>query len=126
MEENSKNGFREDLKREFESIKATLEEAGVYDPSLDVSIEKAATDLLIYRKLRNACLAEETPLTFTEKSREGDSRIKVNPIFNECGKQSKVVGDAFDKLLMNAKAKGKKVGRAGDKLTKLMNDYKSD
>ena len=124
METSEKNTAKTRLKDIIQSIQQMLEETGVYDASLSFSVEKAATDLLIYRRLRDACLDDDTSLTFTEQSREGDDRIKMNPIFAECARQSKVVGDAFDKLMMNAKGRGKK--KNSDKLAQLMNDLKVD
>lgn len=103
-------------------IRTILKDAGVYDKSLGYMIELAASDLLLYRRLRSVCLNDDTPLTYNERSREHDDRIKMNPIFAEFRKQSQVVCDDFDKLTMNVKSKKKRV-EADDNLTKLLNDF---
>ena len=124
MEEKNK---KERLNDAINEIKRILEEVGVYDASLFFSVEKAASDLMVYRKIRDVCMDDGTPLTFTEKSREGDDRIKPNPLYEMYRKQSGEVGDALADLLMNVKSKGKNaVKSAGDKLMQLMNDLKGE
>ena len=106
-------------------IRSTLKDVGVYDRSLGYMIELTASDLLIYRRFRSVCLDDGTPLTYNETSREGDDRIKMNPVFAEFRRQSQVVCDDFDKLTMNVKSKKKKAD-ADDNLTRLLNDFSND
>lgn len=109
-------------------ITKKLTEAGAYDPTLSYQVELVASDLLIYRKLRDACLDDEESVTFKEKSREGNSRTKVNPIFSELRRQSKIVQEGLDMLTMNIKSKKKK-GETSDtiqELTRMMKEEEDD
>lgn len=105
-------------------ITKKLTEAGAYDPTLSYQVELVASDLLIYRKLRDACLDDEESVTFKEKSREGNSRTKVNPIFSELRRQSKIVQEGLDMLTMNIKSKKKKAetSDAIQELTRMMKE----
>ena len=106
-------------------IRNVLRKVGAYDESLGYQIEVVATDLLIYRKLREQILAEDFSMTFNEQSREGDARIKLNPLFSTYQEQSKRVTDGFDKLTMNVKAKKKKV-EAKDTFADFMSAMRDD
>lgn len=109
-------------------ITKKLTEAGAYDPTLSYQVELVASDLLIYRKLRDACLDDEETVTFEEKSREGNSRTKVNPIFSELRRQSKVVQEGLDMLTMNIKSKKKKAETSDtiQELTRIMKEEEDD
>lgn len=109
-------------------ITKKLTEAGAYDPTLSYQVELVASDLLIYRKLRDACLDDEESVTFKEKSREGNSRTKVNPIFSELRRQSKIVQEGLDMLTMNIKSKKKKAetSDAIQELTRMMKEEEDD
>lgn len=91
-------------------------------------MELVASDLLIYRKLRDACLDDEESVTFKEKSREGNSRTKVNPIFSELRRQSKIVQEGLDMLTMNIKSKKKKAETSDTirELTRMMKEEEDD
>ena len=109
-------------------ITKKLTEAGAYDPTLSYQVELVASDLLIYRKLRDACLDDEESVTFKEKSREGNSRTKVNPIFSELRRQSKIVQEGLDMLTMNIKSKKKKAETSDtiQELTQMMKEEEDD
>lgn len=109
-------------------ITKKLTEAGAYDPTLSYQVELVASDLLIYRKLRDACLEEEESVTFKEKSREGNSRTRVNPIFSELRRQSKIVQEGLDMLTMNIKSKKKKAETSDtiQELTRMMKEEEDD
>lgn len=109
-------------------ITKKLTEAGAYDPTLSCQVELVASDLLIYRKLRDACLDDEESVTFKEKSREGNSRTKVNPIFSELRRQSKIVQEGLDMLTMNIKSKKKKAETSDtiQELTRMMKEEEDD
>ena len=109
-------------------ITKKLTEAGAYDPTLSYQVELVASDLLIYRKLRDACLDDEESVTFKEKSREGNSRTKVNPIFSELRRQSKIVQEGLDMLTMNIKSKKKKAETSDtiQELTRMMKEEEDD
>ena len=90
------------LKRQ---IRKVLEDYGGYDDTLGLQIELVATDILVYRKLREALLDDSTSLTRTEISREGEGRLRVNPLVFELREQSKIVQKGLDSLTMNIKSK---------------------
>ena len=96
-------------------IKKKLKDAGVYDSTLAYQ--------LVYRKFRDACLSDDTAVSFTEKSREGDDRIKVSPLFSAMRQQSKIVREGLDALTMNIKSKKVKK-EVDDKLYEILNQFK--
>ncbi len=104
-------------------IKKKLKDAGVYDPTLAYQVELVASDLLIYRKFRDACLSDDTDVSFTEKSREGNDRIKVSPLFSAMRQQSKIVREGLDALTMNIKSKKVKK-EVDDKLYEILGQFK--
>ena len=103
-------------------IKRKLEAAGVYDATLTYQVELVASDLLVYRKFRDACLRDDVTVTFTEKSREGDPRLKVSPVFAALRLQSKIVRDGLDALTMNIKSKKVKKD-VEDSFSRFMNEF---
>ena len=72
-------------------IRRHLQKADVYAPELSYQIELAASDILLYRKLREKALSEDTHITVTEYSREGKPREKINPVFAAMKEQADVV-----------------------------------
>ena len=88
-----------------ETIRRQLKEAGVYDPEISYQIELTASDILLYRKLRDEALAEETDVLITEFSREQRPRQKINPIFDAMKKQADVVRKDLRALYMNRELK---------------------
>jgi len=98
-----------------------LEDAGVYEKSLIFQVELVAGDILAYRKVRNALLNDGEDATFPIERREGDTIIKINPLFAELRLQSKSVREGLDKLTMNIKSKKNKADTE-DGLSKLA-DY---
>lgn len=86
-------------------IRRQLIKAGVYSQELAYQVELAASDLLLYRKLRDAALSESTEVTVTEYSRENNAREKINPIFDAMKKQADVVRKDLRALYMNRELK---------------------
>ncbi len=91
----------ENIKRHIRNV---LKNSGGYDVTLGYQIELVATDILLYRKIREAVQSLDT-VTITEKSREGNDRIKPHPLIFELREQSKVVSRGLDMLMMNIKSK---------------------
>lgn len=106
-------------------IKKKLEDAGVYDATLSYQVELVASDLLIYRKFRDACLDDTVSVTFEEKSREGHARTKVSPVFSALRLQSKIVREGLDALTMNIKSKKAKK-EVEDSFGKFMAEFGED
>lgn len=57
-------------------IREALEERGVYDESLDITIEKLA---MLYEQFDKASAVVGDEMVITQKSREGDERQLLNP-----------------------------------------------
>ncbi len=61
-------------------IRRLLQEQNKYRKELTYQIEMAASVVLVWRKIRNEVLCEDFKMVLTEKSREGDFRMKTNPL----------------------------------------------
>ena len=58
-----------------------LKDEGLYRKEMSQQVELTASTLLVFRKVRDEALNEIEKATIKETSREGDTRIKNNPIF---------------------------------------------
>ena len=112
----------EKIRREINNVKRyitkLLKDAGSYEPRLGYQIESVASDILIYRRLRDQLLTR-TDFMVVEKSREGYDRAKVTSLVMEVRLQSERVQKGLDLLLMNVKSKKGK-GPAKDSLSEFM------
>ena len=122
MATKTQTGTIEGLKRQ---IKKVLSDYGGYDDTLGLQIELVATDILVYRKLRIALLDPEINLVNVELSREGDERLRVNPLVFELREQSKTVQKGLDSLTMNIKSK-KEREVVEDTFNKFMEELNKD
>lgn len=82
-------------------IRRLLKNGGTYSKELTYQVETLAIDLLTYRKMYEEAFAPGTTVMIKEKSREGNERYRVNPIFELLGKQSDVVRRDLKALGMN-------------------------
>ena len=62
-------------------LRKVLKDEGLYRKEMSQQVELTASTLLVFRKIRDAALDEIEKATIKETSREGDTRIKNNPIF---------------------------------------------
>ena len=62
-------------------LRKVLKTEGLYRPEMSQQVELTASTLLVFRKVRDEALDEIEKATIKETSREGDTRIKNNPIF---------------------------------------------
>ena len=62
-------------------LRKVLKDEGLYRKEMSQQVELTASTLLVFRKIRDAALDELEKATIKETSREGDTRIKNNPIF---------------------------------------------
>ena len=62
-------------------LRKVLKDEGLYRKEMSQQVELTASTLLVFRKVRDAALDEIEKATIKETSREGDTRIKNNPIF---------------------------------------------
>jgi hypothetical protein len=114
------------VRREIANIKRyitkLLKEEGSYQPRLGYQIESVASDIIIYRRLRDQLLTK-TDFMVVEKSREGYDRSKVTSLVMEVRLQSERVQKGLDLLLMNVKSKKGK-GQGKDALSEFMEAMK--
>ena len=111
------------LERLTRYIRGLLKKQGVWDGTQGYQIELVATDIIIYRRLRERLLSED--IVIVEKSREGDDRVKPNPLIFQLREQSKLVSKGLDMLWMNVKSKGGKTESA-DAFASFMDGLNDD
>ena len=63
------------------TLRQTLKDEGLYHPEMARQVELTASTLMLFRKVREVAMSEAEKVTIKETSREGDGRIKNNPIF---------------------------------------------
>ena len=63
------------------TLRQTLKDENLYRPEMARQVELTASTLMVWRKVRDAVIKECERVTIKETSREGDGRIKNNPMF---------------------------------------------
>ena len=111
------NGQVVSLKKYIVSV---LKKRGLWDPELSYQVETTARDILLYRRLSDECLKEETEILIEETSREGDKRYKMNPVFDAVKKYADVVRNDLKALCMNRSAKKFEKIEDNDAMDELM------
>ena len=108
------------LKNLARYVRGVLRRAGKWSPEMSYQVELLATDLLVYRKLRDDVL--NNGVTAIETSREGHSREKLRPSVQMLRQQADTVRADLNVLLMN-RALERDGGQGGDDLlAKLLAD----
>ena len=104
------------------TIRRILQENGKYSNEMSYQIELLASDLLVFRRIREKALDENTKLIDLEKSREGFDREKENPIFILMARYADRVRKDLRALMMNQEIQQGDENKAkdDDALTKLM------
>ena len=99
-----------------------MQENGKYSNEMSYQIELLASDLLVFRRIREKALDENTKLIVLEKSREGFDREKENPIFILMARYADRVRKDLRALMMNQEIQQGDENKAkdDDALTKLM------
>lgn len=92
-------------------VRSVLKRAGKWAPEMGYQVELLATDLLIYRRLRDELL--EGAVLITETSREGNDRQKVHPAVAALKQQADAVRADLKSLLMNREIERDGVGDDG-------------
>lgn len=105
-------------------MRKILKDAGIADKTIGYQVELVATDIVIFRMLRESLFSEES-MTRDEVSREGNARVKTNPLLFALREQSKLVQAGLDKLTMNIKSKKVKA-EVEDGFTRFMADMGND
>ena len=104
------------------TIRRILQENGKYSNEMSYQIELLASDLLVFRRIREKALDENTKLIVLEKSREEFDREKENPIFILMARYADRVRKDLRALMMNQEIQQGDENKAkdDDALTKLM------
>lgn len=112
------------------ALRATLVKEGLYKPEMARQVELTASTLMVFRKVRDVVLNIGESVSIEEKSREGDARIKNNPIFFLYKEMADLLQRNLRALNMNkelTKGKDDKINEAeDDPLAKLMASQKED
>lgn len=120
------------ISKKIENIKThvrrVLKEHEMYSSEMSYQIELLASDLLVFRKIRDEVLKEEQTPTVTEKSREGEDRIRENPIYNLMAKFADRLRKDLRSLMMNKELAPteSKNDEGNDTLTQLMDSLKEE
>lgn len=111
-------------------LRKVLKTEGLYRPEMSQQVELTASTLLVFRKIRDAALDELEKATIKETSREGDMRIKNNPIFFLYKEMADLLRRDLRALNMNkelTKGKNDKINdEEEDALTLLMRQQSED
>lgn len=112
------------------TLRQTLTKADIYRPEMARQVELTASTLMVFRKVRDAVLHELEAVTVKETSREGDSRIKNNPVFFLYKEMADLLQRNLRALNMNkelTKGRDDKVNDdEADPLALLMKEQKED
>ena len=108
------------------TLRQTLKDEGLYKPEMARQVELTASTLMVFRKVRDVVLRADEKATVKETSREGDARIKNNPVFFLYKEMADLLQRNLRALNMNKElTKGredKTNGNEDDPLAMLMRD----
>ncbi len=111
-------------------LRKVLKTEGLYRPEMSQQVELTASTLLVFRKIRDAALDELEKATIKETSREGDMRIKNNPIFFLYKEMADLLRRDLRALNMNKELTKGKTDKINDEeedaLTLLMRQQSED
>lgn len=62
-------------------LRKVLKDEGIYRKEMSQQVELTASTLLVFRKVRDVVLSDNESALIIETSREGDKRVKNNPVF---------------------------------------------
>ena len=112
------------------TLRQTLTKEGLYKPEMARQVELTASTLMVFRKVRDLIICETETVMIKETSREGDSRIKTNPVFFLYKEMADLLQRNLRALNMNkelTKGKDDKVNEnEDDPLAILMREQKED
>ena len=112
------------------TLRQTLTKAELYKPEMARQVELTASTLMVFRKVRDLIICENETVMIKETSREGDSRIKTNPVFFLYKEMADLLQRNLRALNMNkelTKGKDDKVNEnEDDPLAILMREQKED
>ena len=112
------------------TLRQTLTKENLYRPEMARQVELTASTLMVFRKVRDAVIQECESVTIKETSREGDGRIKNNPMFFLYKEMADLLQRNLRALNMNkelTKGRDDKVNdEEDDPLALLMKEQKED
>ena len=112
------------------TLRQTLTKENLYRPEMARQVELTASTLMVFRKVRDAVIQECESVTIKETSREGDRRIKNNPMFFLYKEMADLLQRNLRALNMNkelTKGRDDKVNDdEADPLASLMKEQKED
>lgn len=112
------------------TMRQTLTKESLYRPEMARQVELTASTLMVFRKVRDAVIQECESVTIKETSREGDGRIKNNPMFFLYKEMADLLQRNLRALNMNkelTKGRDDKVNDdEDDPLALLMKEQKED
>lgn len=103
----SKSEAEKHLKSVKMYIRKTLKANGLYRSEMSQQVEATASVLILFRKVRDEIIEKDEPPIILEKSREGDERMKGNPIYDEFLKFSGELRRSLRALKMNQELRAK-------------------
>lgn len=95
-------------------VRGVLKAAGKWSPEMAYQVELLASDLLLFRELRDD--VERHGATIVETSREGFTRTRLRPSVPAMREQAKAVREDLKVLLMNRALDREEGAAAGDEL----------
>ena len=111
-------------------LRKVLKTEGLYRPEMSQQVELTASTLLVFRKILDAAVDELEKATIKETSREGDTRIKNNPIFFLYKEMADLLRRDLRALNMNKELTKGKTDKINDEeedaLTLLMRQQSED
>ena len=112
------------------TMRQTLTKEGLYRPVMARQVELTATTLMMFRIVRDVAIRLGEDVTIKETSREGDERIKNNPIVFQYIEMANTLRKDLRALNMNkelTKGRDDKVNDdEDDPLALLMKEQKED
>ena len=125
-----KNDPEKTLDGLIRTLRQTLTKENLYRPEMARQVELTASTLMVFRKVRDAVIQECENVTIKETSREGDGRIKNNPMFFLYKEMADLLQRNLRALNMNkelTKGRDDKVNDdEADPLALLMKEQKED
>ena len=112
------------------TMRQTLTKEGLYRPEMARQVELTASTLMVFRVVRDVAIRLNQDVTIKETSREGDARIKNNPVIYRYIQVADLLQRNLRALNMNkelTRGKDEKVNESeDDPLALLMKEQKED
>ena len=125
-----KNDPEKTLDGLIRTLRQTLKDENLYRPEMARQVELTASTLMVFRVVRDVAIRLGEDVTIEETSREGDARIKNNPVIYQYIQVADLLQRNLRALNMNkelTKGRDDKVNDdEADPLALLMKEQKED